>query len=175
MLTFGTCGVLGTRLLGLPIVAALLVGCGASPATAPPSESPANPVPTGDAIESPTTPDAAGQGYTSAVAESVRAYLHALRLNERDLPEGFSIPFGYLPPEPRSEARFSTVYAGGVARATGKIGPRGHAIYDVRTLSCDPNANCFGSHKFIEIAPEPDAPAAPSPTSSATSPAPRVP
>ncbi len=102
--------------------------------------------------------------YVPAVIESVRAYLHTLKLNEKDVAVGLTIPFAYVPPdgrgwipiEPAPDVRVSNgmTYAGGSARATGRIGPKGHQVYEVRALTCDPSAQCFKQQKFIEISPE---------------------
>ena len=104
----------------------------------------------------PASPQA-GSPVDAGIVRAVRAYVHALRLNERDLPAGLSIPFG----SPVSGGTDHD-YRGGTATATGATGTRGHQIYEVAELQCRSEfakvgVTCFSQHRFMEIAPEPDA------------------
>jgi hypothetical protein len=77
------------------------------------------------------------------VVESVRAYLHTFRLNERELAPGLTIPYAVF------VGFFGNPPTGliGTARATGRIGPAGHQIYEV-------NLAGNSEQHFVEIAPQ---------------------
>jgi hypothetical protein len=93
-------------------------------------------------IEAPASPEAGNAG-DSAIVESVRAYLHTFRLNEKDLTAGLTIPFEYWG---------GNADVSGTARATGKTGPQGHQVYEV-VFSEGPLPN-QRNRRLMEIAPE---------------------
>jgi hypothetical protein len=96
----------------------------------------------GNTIEAPAGAQAGGAD-DSAVVESVRAYLHTFKLNERDLTAGLTIPF---------ESWRGSVDVSGTARATGKTGPQGHQIYEV-VFSEGPAPN-WRTRRLMDIPPE---------------------
>jgi hypothetical protein len=128
-----------TAILAVAALALTLVACGRAP------------VPTTAAA--PGTP---GGPAGVAVVESVRAYLRAFKLNEKDLPVGLTIPWGVAHDD-------STTV--GAVRATGKIGPQGHQIYETfllwSTAAPSRGGETLMSHDFLEIAPEPESAPAP--------------
>jgi hypothetical protein len=104
-------------------------------------------------VDAPASPDAESPFDKAAVA-SVRAYLHTLKLDEKDLSAGLSIPFS-------SRDAWS-----GTATATGRTGPHGHEVYLVVVTPTE-----YYFKRFMEIAPEPGpaadpiaTPAPPAPT-----------
>jgi hypothetical protein len=103
------------------------------------------PTPVATSAVAPGVPDS---GLVSAAAvESVRAYLRAFKMNEKDLPVGLTIPWA---------AAGNIV---GTARATGKMGPQGHQVYEVTDLAGLTAPGVMASevhwlHEFVEIAPE---------------------
>jgi hypothetical protein len=90
-------------------------------------------------VEAPMFPDAASP-YYGPVVNAVQAYLRTFKLNEKDLAEGLTIPFS-------SDTRSSDTW-GGTAKATGRMGPRGHEVY----LVVSPVIRTA----FMEIPPGPD-------------------
>jgi hypothetical protein len=107
------------------------VGCGGVAVPPPSVSSPASPLP--------------GDPRDTAVVESVRAYLRTFHLNEKDLAAGLTIPW---------EVNLPDVYGVGMARATGRLGPQGHQIYELTEFDYVLTAANHGSHRFLEIAPE---------------------
>ncbi len=90
----------------------------------------------------------------TAVVKSVQTYLHTFRLNEKDLPAGLTIPYGFPG---------AGLYVMGTATTTGRTGPQGHEVYEVGWVMCDTH-DCGGWYKLVEIAPD-VAPAGPSASS----------
>ena len=93
----------------------------------------------GAEINTATTPIQVRPGVPedAAAAQSVRAFLHTLKVNEKELTEGFTIPF-------------AVTQCGELAKATGKTGPNGHQVYQIISVY-----NCTASSRyFLEIAPE---------------------
>jgi hypothetical protein len=94
---------------------------------------------------------------------AVRGYLHTLKLSEKDLSAGITIPFGY----PASDCRAQSCTVVGTAKATGQTGPQGHQVYEVVEVASSErfgwttngkNGEAVGgSHRFTEIPPEPEA------------------
>jgi hypothetical protein len=74
----------------------------------------------------------------AAAVESVRAYLRTFKLNERELLPGMTIPFTVF------VFALDKSFSGRAeaARATGKMGPGGHQVYELTT------------GQYLEIAPE---------------------
>jgi hypothetical protein len=114
----------------LAIAAALAAGFAAC---APPT--PATPT----TIETPAAPRTNSR-VEVAVVESVRAYLHTFKLDEKNLAVGLAIPW-------------AEGGEWGVARATGNFGPGGHRIYEVRRLS-SASSGLVENRQSMEIAPE---------------------
>ncbi len=106
-------------------------------------------------IEAPTVPRAENP-MDAALVDSIRGYLHTFKLSEKDVTAGLTIPFGFYADDPNLSD-----YCLGTARATGKLGPRGHEVYEVVVLRGYVNWSGFtqdqGSSRIaMEIAPEPD-------------------
>jgi hypothetical protein len=80
----------------------------------------------------------------AACVEGVRAYLRVLKLNEKELAAGFTIPFLTYVFEGSSGSQ-------GAARATGRLGPGGHQIYQVSHSS---ENGIIVPDAYVEIAPE---------------------
>jgi hypothetical protein len=96
----------------------------------------------GNNLEAPAGPHVGSAG-DSAVMESVRAYLHTFKLNERELAAGLTIPFEFWG---------GNADVSGTARATGKMGPEGHQVYEV--ISSEGPAPNWRSRRLMEIPPE---------------------
>jgi hypothetical protein len=94
----------------------------------------------------------AGDPVDAALAESVRAYLHTFNLNEKELKPGLTIPFGCAG---HTGGSSWDTYLVGIARATGKLGPRGHQVYEVILRMSGGEADYEG--RLVEISPEPEA------------------
>ena len=143
----GTTATTQTAIGAATALALMFVACGAATPT---------PVAANTSVQTPMVP-----AEDSVVTESVRAYLHTFKLNEKELPAGLTIPYG------GTVAKNVDGSLVGVARATGKIGPRGHQVYELFALSYYGDSVHGASymangHLFAEIAPEPpDVPAAP--------------
>lgn len=121
------------RALPTCLLATVLAGC-----TQPPTSSlaqPAQPDPT-DAVD-------------AAVTQSVQAYLKTFKLKETELAVGLSIPWAWG-------------IHWGTAKATGKIGPGGHEVYDVNFFKDAGSDGVHCDQGFLEIAPEAAPSAAPS-------------
>lgn len=130
----------------LPVAVALALGLVACAASTPRTT-----------VDAPASPGAASTENPAAVL-AVQAYLRTFKLNEKDLAEGLTIPFGYG----RDDGDSSV----GVAKVMGRTGRQGHQVYQVVL------AQCLGCRsRYMEIAPNP-APAAATQSSSATPPSP---
>jgi len=91
----------------------------------------------------------AARPFDNALGEAVRAYLRTFHLDEKTLPPGLTIPFvGFVDDK---------AIVGG-ARATGKVGPQGHQVYEMMNLASNAVPGGGGwtmmAHQFIEVAPE---------------------
>jgi hypothetical protein len=125
------------------MMALLLGGCAGT--TAPVVKSTA-----GQDVGAPMVPPDSAEG--GALVESVRAYLRTFNLDEKTLQAGLTIPWVLVPLRGTS-SKF------GFARATGKLGPRGHQVYEVTYFDgTGPSGFLSTFHYFIELPPEPSAP-----------------
>ena len=118
-------------------------GCAATSAAV------AEPTQPGQTAGTPTAPAADPQG--AVLIESVRAYLQAFRLDEKTLPAGLTISWALGVPPRGSWPTF------GFARATGKLGPGGHQVYEVTSfdgVSPGGGGGLSTQRHFIEIAPD---------------------
>ena len=153
------------------LVVSLLGGCGgvpATPAAVPATASADQPAVAASTIRRDgsrlllpvTIPQLAtvASADPDPVGEAVRAYLRAFKLNEKDLPRGLSIPWGFF----YDDALHGD---GGTARVTGRTGPKGHEVYEVIRVSCASVSPTSCPGRFMEIAPEPEIAPGPPPTS----------
>jgi len=129
--------VTSSRVVRFLLVAVL--GLAACATTATPAT-----VPTSAKVGAPSNPQS-GDRVQAAALEAVRAYLGTFHLDDRALAAGFTIPWTVTTPD--------EVFYVGMARATGRIGPQGHQIFEVNALAENGRSAQLTNvhHAFLEI------------------------
>ncbi|HTK85610.1 MAG TPA: hypothetical protein VL625_11055 [Patescibacteria group bacterium] len=93
----------------------------------------------GSSPDHPRTPDTTDQ-YDAAITTAVQANLKTLHLNEDDLAPGYTIPW-------------ASGDHWGTAAASGRKGPGGHEIYDVKVFEDGYSSGVFYHTSTLEIPP----------------------
>ena len=103
-------------------------------------------------IQSPGPPSTAADSADPGIVKSVQTYLRVFRLNEKDLPAGLTIAFGF--PRPGWDKVDSEYVTGsielGTATTTGRTGPQGHQIYGIGGFRGSSGGIAIVYHRFVE-------------------------